>query len=151
SRNACGNRAPLGSELQSEALSRRHSCLWIAAGALRTCTLTGRTDRLMKPSANPSFDGHEQVVFVNDDAIGLSAIVAIHSTVLGPAAGGCRLKSYASDDDALTDVLRLSRGMTYKNAMADLPLGGGKSVIYRAGADRVAMFEAMGDAIEQIG
>ena len=60
----------------------------------------------------------------------LPASSRIHSTVLGPAAGGCRIWTYASDEDALTDVLRLSRGMTYKNAMADLPLGGGKAVIY---------------------
>lgn len=76
-----------------------------------------------------SFDDHEQVVFCNDSQSGLRAIIAIHNTNLGPAAGGCRMWPYSSDDEALHDVLRLSRGMSYKNAMAGLPLGGGKSVI----------------------
>ena len=75
------------------------------------------------------FDGHEHVVFGHDAPTGLRAIIAIHSTVLGPAAGGCRMWPYASTAEALSDVLRLSRGMSYKNAMAGLPLGGGKSVI----------------------
>ena len=73
--------------------------------------------------------GHEQVVFVQDKASGLKAIIAIHDTTLGPALGGCRMWDYKSDEEALTDVLRLSRGMTYKNAVAGLNLGGGKSVI----------------------
>ena len=75
------------------------------------------------------FDGHEQVVFCHDPSVGLKAIIAIHSTALGPAAGGCRMHPYASEAEALTDVLRLSKGMTYKNAVAGLPLGGGKCVI----------------------
>ena len=62
------------------------------------------------------FDQHEQVIFCNDPAIGLRAIIAIHSTALGPAAGGCRMHPYANEEDALTDVLRLSKGMSYKNA-----------------------------------
>ena len=74
-------------------------------------------------------DGHEQVTFGRDPATGLRAIVAIHSTRLGPALGGTRFHAYASEDDALTDVLRLSRGMTYKSAAAGLDLGGGKAVI----------------------
>lgn len=78
---------------------------------------------------HPEFDNHEQVVFCHDEKTGLKAIIAIHSTALGPATGGCRLWDYVSDEEALVDVLRLSRGMTYKNAMAGLPLGGGKSVI----------------------
>jgi leucine dehydrogenase len=94
------------------------------------------------------FDGHEDVVFFNDDKLGLAGIVAIHNTVLGPAGGGCRIWTYARDDDALTDALRLSRGMTYKNAMADLPLGGGKAVIYKMGADRAACFEKFGEIVE---
>ena len=77
----------------------------------------------------PDFDGHEQVVFGFDAATGLRALIAVHSTVLGPAAGGCRMWPYACTEDALTDALRLSRGMSYKNAMAELPLGGGKAVI----------------------
>jgi leucine dehydrogenase len=78
---------------------------------------------------NASFDAHERVVFGHDAASGLRAIIAVHSTVRGPAAGGCRFWHYASSDAALTDALRLSRGMSYKNAMADLPLGGGKGVV----------------------
>ncbi len=105
----------------------------------------------MNPAANSSFDAHEQIVEINDDALGLSAFIGIHSTALGPAAGGCRLTTYPSADAALTDVLRLSRGMTYKNAMADLPMGGGKAVIYRAPADRQKMFERMGEEIEKLG
>ncbi|MCB0494738.1 MAG: Glu/Leu/Phe/Val dehydrogenase [Cyclobacteriaceae bacterium] len=73
--------------------------------------------------------GHEQVVFCNDEATGLKAIIGIHNTVLGPALGGTRMWNYASEQDALTDVLRLSRGMTYKAAISGLNLGGGKAVI----------------------
>lgn len=72
---------------------------------------------------------HEQVVFAADEATGLKAIIAIHSTALGPALGGTRFYPYASTDDAVTDVLNLSRGMSYKNALAGLDLGGGKAVI----------------------
>jgi leucine dehydrogenase len=75
------------------------------------------------------FDNHEQVTYFNDPITGLKAIIAIHNTALGPALGGTRFFPYSSDEEALTDVLRLSRGMTYKSAMARLPLGGGKSVI----------------------
>ena len=73
--------------------------------------------------------GHEQVTFCHDRRLGLNAIIAIHSTVLGPAIGGTRFRRYASDDDALEDVLRLSRAMTYKSAVAGLNLGGGKAVV----------------------
>jgi leucine dehydrogenase len=72
---------------------------------------------------------HEQLVFCRNDDVGLRAIIAIHSTALGPALGGCRLYNYANEADAVRDVLRLSRGMTYKAAVAGLDLGGGKSVI----------------------
>jgi leucine dehydrogenase len=78
---------------------------------------------------HPEFDEHEQVLFCHDAAAGLRGIIAIHSTALGPAAGGCRMFPYESIEEALTDVLRLSRGMSYKNAVAGLPLGGGKCVI----------------------
>ncbi len=83
----------------------------------------------MSVFASKSFDDHEQVVFCNDEDTGLRAIIAVHSTTLGPAVGGCRMWHYDSSDDALEDVLRLSRGMSYKNALAGLNLGGGKSVI----------------------
>ena len=72
---------------------------------------------------------HEQVVFSNDPKTGLKAIIAIHDTTLGPALGGCRMWDYKKESDALTDVLRLSQGMTYKAAVAGLDLGGGKAVI----------------------
>jgi leucine dehydrogenase len=76
-----------------------------------------------------SFDGHEQIVFCNDEDTGLKAIIGIHNTVLGPALGGTRMWTYKSEWDALNDVLRLSRGMTYKSAITGLNLGGGKAVI----------------------
>jgi glutamate dehydrogenase/leucine dehydrogenase len=74
-------------------------------------------------------DGHEQVVWCRHQPSGLRAVIALHSTALGPALGGVRFKPYATEDEALRDVLRLSRGMTYKNAAAGLDLGGGKAVI----------------------
>lgn len=83
----------------------------------------------MSVFSSKSFDEHEQVVFFNNKRTGLKAIIAVHNTNLGPALGGCRMWDYASDEDALTDVLRLSKGMTYKAALAGLELGGGKSVI----------------------
>jgi leucine dehydrogenase len=98
------------------------------------------------------FDHHESIHYFEDPATGLKAIVAVHSTALGPAAGGCRRWTYTSDDAALTDVLRLSRGMTYKNAVAGLPFGGGKSVILaseQAPKSR-ALFEAFGRAIHSL-
>lgn len=99
------------------------------------------------------FDAHERVVFGHDSASGLKAIIAIHDTTRGPALGGCRMWPYASDDEALTDALRLARGMTYKSALADLPYGGGKSVII--GDPRTlkseALFLAMGRFVDSLG
>ncbi|MDH3273361.1 MAG: amino acid dehydrogenase [Gammaproteobacteria bacterium] len=102
---------------------------------------------------HPEFDQHESLHFVQDPESGLKAIIAIHSTALGPAAGGCRRWQYANDDDALTDALRLSRGMTYKNAVAGLKFGGGKSVILAAdNAPKSAqLFHAFGRQIEALG
>lgn len=102
---------------------------------------------------NPSLDGHEEVVPFADRATGLAGVIALHSTALGPAAGGCRMASYASPDAALTDALRLAQGMSFKNAMASLPAGGGKAVLYQwpEGADRQALFEAFGRIVEQLG
>jgi leucine dehydrogenase len=99
------------------------------------------------------FDAHEQVVFCHDPASGLKAIIAIHNTNRGPALGGCRMWPYASDEDALTDALRLSRGMTYKSALAGLDYGGGKSVIIgdpRADKSE-ALFRAMGRFVDTLG
>lgn len=104
------------------------------------------------PWGLPDFDEHEAVHFITNDACGLRAIIAVHSTHLGPAAGGCRFWHYAKDEDALVDALRLSRGMSYKNAMAGLPLGGGKSVIL-ADAERTKtpdMLHAFGKAVNEL-
>lgn len=78
---------------------------------------------------HPEMGTHEDVVFAHDRDTGLQAIIAVHDTTLGPALGGCRVWPYENPGDALTDALRLSRGMTYKNALAGLDLGGGKAVI----------------------
>lgn len=101
----------------------------------------------------PAYDGHELVTFGKDAATGLRAIIAVHSTVLGPAVGGCRMFPYASEDEALNDVLRLSRGMTYKSALAGLPFGGGKSVIIGdPRKDKTPeLMRAMGDFIHSQG
>lgn len=98
------------------------------------------------------FDDHEQVVFCSDKASGLKAIIAVHDTTLGPAVGGCRLWDYASDEEALVDALRLSKGMTYKNAMAGLKMGGGKSVIIgdAKSIKSDALFKAFGVALNQL-
>lgn len=99
------------------------------------------------------FDQHEQVIYSQDKSSGLKAIIAIHDTSLGPALGGCRMWPYSSDELALRDVLRLSRGMSYKSALANLPLGGGKAVIIgdpRSGKSE-ALFQAMGDFVESLG
>ena len=79
--------------------------------------------------SHAEFDGHELIAFRHDRDTGLKALIAIHNTRLGPSLGGCRMWPYANEEEALTDVLRLSRGMTYKAALAGLPQGGGKSVI----------------------
>ena len=101
----------------------------------------------------PAFDGHEAVHAFHDAESGLNCIIAVHSTARGPSAGGCRMWPYASAEAALDDALRLSRAMSYKNAVADLDLGGGKAVIIgdsRAGKTP-QLFEAFGDAVGQVG
>ncbi len=99
------------------------------------------------------YDAHEAVHFAHDAATGLRAIIAVHSTHLGPAAGGCRWWTYVDDRAALTDALRLSRGMSYKNAMAGLPMGGGKGVILKSdhAPKTEALLEAFGSAIDSLG
>ncbi len=99
------------------------------------------------------FDAHEELHFVTDEKCGLKAIIAVHSTHLGPAAGGARFWHYAKDEEALIDALRLSRGMSYKNAMAGLPLGGGKSVILadEAGNKSPDLLHAFGKAVGGLG
>ena len=95
---------------------------------------------------------HELVLIGRDDAIGYHGIIAIHSTALGPAVGGTRFWNYDSEDEALTDALRLSHGMTYKSALAGLPLGGGKSIIIgnHSARDRTALLRAHGRFIETL-
>ena len=102
---------------------------------------------------SPAFAAHESVHAFHDEKTGLKAIIAVHSTARGPAAGGCRMWNYDSASAALEDVLKLSRGMSYKNAMADLELGGGKSVIIgdSRSAKTPELFEAFGRAVESLG
>ncbi len=99
------------------------------------------------------YDDHEQVVFCSQPDVGLRAIIAIHDTTLGPSLGGCRFYPYNSNEEALRDVLRLSRGMTYKSAVAGLDVGGGKSVIIgdpKTGK-RESLFRAFGRFLESLG
>lgn len=99
------------------------------------------------------FDNHESVHYFRDEASGLKAIIAVHSTALGPGAGGTRRWTYENDADALTDVLRLSRGMTYKNAVAGLKFGGGKAVILANdnAPKSPDLFRAFGRAVDSLG
>jgi len=103
--------------------------------------------------SNPGFDNHEQVIFVTDTAADLRGIIAIHNTALGPAAGGCRMQAYESVDEALYDVLRLSRGMTLKSAVAGLPLGGGKCVVIADPNSSIKKerLQAMGRHVQRLG
>lgn len=102
---------------------------------------------------SPAFEGHEGVHAFSDEKTGLKAIIAVHSTARGPAAGGCRMWPYADSDAALTDALRLSRAMSFKNAMADLDLGGGKAVIIGDARTQKTpgLFEAFGRCVDRLG
>jgi len=96
--------------------------------------------------------GHESVIFCRNEDVGLKAIIAVHNTTLGPGLGGCRLYDYKSEEDALYDVLRLSRGMTYKAAITGLDLGGGKAVIIGDPSIKSeALFRAFGRHVEAVG
>lgn len=99
------------------------------------------------------FHEHEQVVICHEPEAGLRAIIAVHDTTLGPALGGIRMWTYDSDEEALTDVLRLARGMTYKNSAAGLPLGGGKTVVIGDPRTQKSelLFRALGRFIESVG
>lgn len=103
---------------------------------------------------HPDFDGHEKIILAEDPDIRFRAYIAVHNTGRGPALGGCRYWSrYNSADEAISDVLRLSRGMTYKNALADLPLGGGKAVIVGHPGTRTPtpdMMRALGRAVDAL-
>ena len=107
----------------------------------------------MAVTDNPDFDIHEDVRTFDLDPQGVRAIIAIHSTSCGPAAGGCRVWRYQNEDLAVSDALRLSRGMSYKNAMAGLPFGGGKSVIMLPAGevDRQEMFASFGRTVDSLG
>jgi leucine dehydrogenase len=100
----------------------------------------------------PDYDAHELVQLVHDEVSGLTAIIALHSTHLGPGAGGTRFWHYAIPEDAMRDALRLSRGMSYKNAMAGLPMGGGKAVVLldEARTKTPEMLAAFGDAVNAL-
>ena len=97
--------------------------------------------------------GHEQLVLCADESAGYRGIITIHDTTLGPALGGTRFWNYASDEEAIIDALRLARGMTYKNAVAGLNLGGGKSVIIgdNRTTNREMIFRAHGRFVESLG
>jgi leucine dehydrogenase len=122
---------------------------------------TTRTVRSKPPSSSGSADvfaqmqtmGHEQVLLSHDPSCGYFGIIAIHDTTLGPALGGTRFWQYANAEEAITDALRLARGMTYKSAVAGINLGGGKSVIIgdNKRTDREALFRAHGRFIETLG
>lgn len=101
---------------------------------------------------NNQFRGHEKLAYFHDKESGLKAFIAVHDTSLGPAAGGCRMWPYDNEMDALNDALRLSRGMSYKNAMAGLPLGGGKAVIIgNSQTDKSEkLFRAFGRAVDSL-
>src|SRR3954462_14711174 len=101
----------------------------------------------------PDFDDHEIVHFVTDRLTGLNAVICVHSTHLGPGAGGVRFWHYAESGEAVRDALRLSRGMSFKNAMAGLPMGGGKAVILadEARTKTPEMLAAYGKAIDGLG
>ncbi|MFP3275942.1 MAG: Glu/Leu/Phe/Val dehydrogenase dimerization domain-containing protein, partial [Paraburkholderia sp.] len=114
-------------------------------------------DRLTTTAASTLFGlhgepAHERIVLATDAASGLQAIVAVYSTARGPAFGGCRFWQYASDHEAYNDALRLSQGMAFKNALADLPFGGGKAVILRRPdvLDRTALFKAFGRLVQSL-
>lgn len=97
-------------------------------------------------------DNYEQITFCNDARVGLKAIIAVHSSALGPATGGCRMWNYRSEDEALTDVLRLSKGMTHKASISNLSLGGGKAVLIGDTSLKTPeLLKRFGDFVEQLG
>ena len=106
----------------------------------------------MKIFETMAHEGHEQVVLCHDEATNLRAVIAIHNTILGPALGGCRMWPFESEEEAIQDALRLSKGMTYKNAAAGLNLGGGKAVIIGdSKKDKTeALFRAFGRFVQSL-
>ena len=97
-------------------------------------------------------DNYEQIIYCNDTQVGLKAIIAMHNTDLGPATGGCRMWDYKSEEEALVDVLRLSKGMTYKASISKLSMGGGKSVIIGDSSKKTPeMLARFGEFVESLG
>jgi len=119
----------------------------------RPALLAHRSGRSLDVFAEMQRMGHEQVLLSHDPSCGYFGIIAIHDTTLGPALGGTRFWEYATTDEAITDALRLSRGMTYKSAVAGINLGGGKSVIIgdNSRTDREALFRAHGRFVDTLG
>ena len=111
-----------------------------------------RLEDKMTVFTHPDYDSHEQLMFFNEPSSGLKAIIAVHNTNLGQSLGGLRMYPYATDEEAITDVLRLSKGMTYKSALAGLPLGGGKAIIIGDPAkDKTdQLFKAMGRCVDSL-
>lgn len=135
-----------------------HGCAIMCEGRVRVSKRdegsgTREARKLMNIFDEMQKYGHEELVFWYDQATGLKAIVGIHDTTLGPALGGCRMWPYDTEDEAITDVLRLSRGMTYKNAAMGLDLGGGKSVIWADSREdkQEALLRAFGRLIQSLG
>jgi valine dehydrogenase (NAD+) len=127
-----------------------------AASYLGVTTVTDLTDGVLHTLFQSDQGGHEQVVLCQDRASGLRAVIAIHSTALGPALGGTRFYPYATEEEAVADALNLSRGMSYKNAMAGLNHGGGKAVIIGdsakiQGEARTALLLAYGRCVDSLG
>lgn len=114
---------------------------------------TSQKDFALTVQSLPDFDGHEEIVLATDERSGLTALIAVHNTHRGPGVGGTRLWRYQDESAAITDVLRLSRGMTYKNAISELPFGGGKAVILApdfSQVDRRQMMQAFGRAVSDL-
>ncbi len=145
--------------VSTRAVTRAATCYRADAPAVARAAVGAATarratrDAMLGVFGAPDFDDHELVVFGTDPDVGLNAIVAIHDTTLGPALGGCRMWPYASEDEALTDVLRLSRAMTYKHALADTGQGGGKAVVIGdARTDKTPqLMYALGRFIDMLG
>jgi leucine dehydrogenase len=106
---------------------------------------------MVRTSVNMDFP--ERQYLIDDQQTGVRGVIAIHSTALGPAAGGCRFWHYENDVEMVEDAVRLARGMSYKNALANLPFGGGKAVLQRpkGGADRATIFRIFAEAVEELG
>jgi leucine dehydrogenase len=138
---------------RAESLAANEACIQAEQPARDNLPTVLQFSKYMEISRTVTNTDHEQVLLGRDVASGYHGIIAIHSTALGPAVGGTRFWNYASEEEALADSLRLSRGMTYKNALARLPLGGGKSIIIgdNKSPNREALLRAHGRFVETLG